>query len=72
MGAAKLEAALTRCAWQTGVVVLTAGTRQVRFYGADGLLVGSVGGAGEGPGELGSPAWVGRLRGGSIAVWSRE
>lgn len=51
------------------IVVASAGTRQVRFHGADGRLLRSVGRAGEGPGEFRAPFWLGRMRGDSIAVW---
>lgn len=51
------------------IVVASAGTQQVRFYGADGALLRAVGRAGEGPGEFRTPFWLGRLRGDSVAVW---
>jgi hypothetical protein len=51
------------------IVVASAGTQQVRFYGADGRLLRAAGRAGEGPGEFGAPFWLGRLRGDSVAVW---
>ncbi|HEX6036449.1 hypothetical protein [Longimicrobium sp.] len=52
-----------------GIVVASAGTQQVRFYGTDGTLLRAVGRAGEGPGEFRAPFWLGRLRGDSVAVW---
>jgi hypothetical protein len=51
------------------IVVASAGTQQIRFYGADGRLLRAVGRAGEGPGEFGAPFWLGRLPGDSVAVW---
>jgi hypothetical protein len=51
------------------IVVASAGTQQLRIYGADGRLLRAVGRAGEGPGEFRAPFWLGRLRGDSIAAW---
>jgi hypothetical protein len=51
------------------IVVASAGTRQVRIYGADGRLLREMGRAGEGPGEFRAPFWLDRLRGDSIAAW---
>lgn len=51
------------------IVIASAGTQQIRFYGTDGRLLRAVGRAGEGPGEFGTPFWLGRLRGDSVAVW---
>jgi hypothetical protein len=51
------------------IVVASAGTQQLRIYGADGRLLHSVGRSGEGPGEFRAPFWLGRLRGDSIVAW---
>jgi hypothetical protein len=51
------------------IVVASAGTHEIRIYGADGRLLRVVGRAGEGPGEFRAPFWLGRLGGDSIAVW---
>lgn len=51
------------------IVVASAGTQQVRIYGADGRLLRVVGRAGKGPGEFGAPFWLGRMPGDSIAAW---
>jgi hypothetical protein len=51
------------------IVVASAGTQQIRIYGADGRMLRVVGRAGEGPGEFRAPFWLGRLRGDSIAAW---
>jgi len=52
-----------------GVAVLNAGTREVRLYGPDGRYLGSMGGQGDGPGELNNPASLHRWAGDSLAVW---
>lgn len=60
-----------RDGWWNGtrVVLLNAGTAEVRFYNRNGELARSVGGRGEGPGEFRQPSWMGRFRGDSIAVF---
>ena len=51
-----------------GIVVLNAGTAEVRSYSPDGQFVRSVGHSGEGPQELSDPSWLWRLPGDSLWV----
>ena len=51
------------------LVVLNAGSSELRFFGRTGRHVKTVGGEGEGPGEFRSGYWLGRHRGDSIAVY---
>jgi len=51
------------------IAVLNNGSREVRFYDADGSFLGAVGGEGEGPGEFRSPWKVRRLAGDTLVVW---
>lgn len=43
------------------IVVLNAGSSEVRFFGADGTHLRSIGGNGAGPGEFQNPVWIRRL-----------
>ena len=51
------------------IVVVNAGTRQLRFYDLDGRHVRTVGRQGAGPGEFEDPGWMAPHRGDSIAVY---
>ncbi|MGD2124007.1 MAG: hypothetical protein PVJ76_19810, partial [Gemmatimonadota bacterium] len=51
------------------VVVLNGGSREVRFYGADGALLIRQGRTGEGPGEYRQLSAVWSLPGDSVVVW---
>jgi hypothetical protein len=51
------------------VVVASAGTHELRFYGTKGGAVNVRGRAGQGPGEFQSLMWVGGLPGDSVAAW---
>jgi len=51
------------------IVVLNAGTHQLRYYDSDGLFLNAVGGRGEGPGEFRSPAGLRRAEDGGLQVW---
>ncbi len=54
------------------LVVLNAGTQQIRLYTADGTYLDSWGGPGEGPGEFMDPSALAAWPGDSIAVWDRQ
>lgn len=51
------------------IVVLNAGTSQLRLYGVDGSHVSSSGRQGSGPGEFESPTQLVRLSGDTLLVW---
>ena len=51
------------------IVVLNAGTQQLRYYDSDGLFLSAVGRRGEGPGEFQSPAGLRRTEDGGLQVW---
>lgn len=51
------------------IVVLNAGSAEVRWYDAEGRFEKSQGSAGEGPGEYGAPERLFVYRGDSLAVW---
>ena len=53
------------------LVVANNGSRELRFYGADGHFLRSVGGAGDGPGEFRNlfSHWI--MAGDTIVVWDR-
>jgi hypothetical protein len=51
------------------IAIASAGSHDLRIHAADGRLLRRVGREGEGPGEFGSPFWVGTLRGDSLGVW---
>jgi len=50
-------------------VMINSGTQELRFYGADGLFLGSTGAEGEGPGEFRSLGFLWRSRGDSLVVY---
>lgn len=50
------------------LILVNAGTRELRIYGRDGTLLRSVGGQGDGPGEYRMIAWVRPWHGDSLAV----
>lgn len=54
------------------VVLLNAGTREIRFYGPDGRFLRRAGRAGGGPGEFGNPQGMARMSDDSIIVWDRS
>ena len=54
------------------VAVLDRGSKEVRAYGLDGVLLWKVGGEGEGPGEFRFPTWMGGLRDGHFMVWDPD
>lgn len=54
------------------IVVASAGTSELRIYGADGRYLQSLGRKGAGPGEFRRLFWAGRLRGDSIGAWDAE
>ena len=51
------------------LVVLNAGSQQLRYYDSAGRFLGAVGGRGEGPGEFRSPAGLRRTEDGGLQVW---
>lgn len=51
------------------LVVANAGTSELRFYGADGRLLRSAGGAGDGPGEFRDVGHHWLLAGDTVVVW---
>jgi hypothetical protein len=51
------------------VVVLDGGSREIRFFDADGVFLVAVGGEGEGPGEFRTPTRLRRTLGDSIQIW---
>jgi hypothetical protein len=53
------------------LVVANSGARELRFYGADGHFLRSVGARGEGPGEFGdiNGQWI--MAGDTVVVWDR-
>lgn len=54
------------------VVILNGGVRELRFYGADGVLTGRQGRTGDGPGEYRQPSDLWTLPGDSVVVWDRR
>lgn len=53
-----------------GSVVIADGTsREVRFFGADGGHLRTVGGQGSGPGEFNFLTWLGRMRGDTVLAY---
>jgi hypothetical protein len=55
-----------------GTAVLNGGSREVRFYGPDGVLRGRQGRTGEGPGEYRQPAGLWTLPGDTLVVWDER
>lgn len=53
------------------IVVLNAGSHELRIYDADGRILGAVGREGEGPGEFRSPVRLYRLGRDSVMVYDR-
>jgi len=51
------------------IVVLNAGSQQLRFYDSAGRFLDAVGGPGEGPGEFRNPAGLRRTADGGLQVW---
>lgn len=51
------------------IVVLNAGSQELRYFDPDGRFLGAVGGRGEGPGEFQSPAGLRRDADGGLQVW---
>jgi hypothetical protein len=51
------------------MVVASAGTGELRIYGADGRYLQTIGRKGDGPGEFRRLFWAGRMPGDSIAAW---
>ncbi|MFH1766106.1 MAG: 6-bladed beta-propeller [Gemmatimonadota bacterium] len=51
------------------IVVLNAGSQELRYFDPDGRFLGAVGGQGEGPGEFQSPAGLRRGADGGLQVW---
>ncbi|HEX2202246.1 MAG TPA: hypothetical protein VHG91_03055 [Longimicrobium sp.] len=51
------------------IAVANAGTHEVRFYGRDGRFAAAYGRQGRGPGEFETLAWLGALRGDTVAAW---
>ena len=51
------------------IVVLNAGSQELRYYNAAGRFLGAVGRQGEGPGEFQSPAGLRRSDAGGLQVW---
>lgn len=54
------------------IVVASAGTGELRIYGADGGHQRTIGRKGGGPGEFARLFWAGRWRGDSIAAWDAQ
>ncbi len=54
------------------MVVLNAGTRELRWYDAAGRHLMTAGGRGGGPGEFNSPGFMARLPGDSILAFDRQ
>lgn len=54
------------------VIVVDGGSAEVRRYDAGGRHLWSTGGRGEGPGEFGSPRYLGRRDDGAFLVWDRR
>lgn len=53
------------------IVVLNAGSHELRYYDQAGSFLKSVGREGEGPGEFRDPAGLRRTRDGGLRVWDR-
>jgi hypothetical protein len=51
------------------VVVADAGSHSILWFGTDGVRTAAAGGAGDGPGEFRSIAWIGKARADSIYAW---
>jgi hypothetical protein len=51
------------------IVVLDGGSRQLRFFDSTGVVLGTVGMEGEGPGEFRNPTRLRRTFGDSLQVW---
>lgn len=51
------------------IVVVNAGSNDLRIFGPDGQHLRTIGREGDGPGEFRSLFWAGRLRGDSIVAW---
>ncbi len=53
------------------LVVLNAGSQELRYFDSDGRFLQSVGGRGEGPGEFESPVSLRKTQDGGLQVWDR-
>lgn len=54
------------------VVVLNAGSRELRYFDPGGRFLSSVGSRGEGPGEFEAPVSLRRTAEGDVQVWDRD
>jgi hypothetical protein len=54
------------------IAVLDGGSRELRFYGTDGILAGRQGRTGDGPGEYRNPAGLWTLPGDTVVVWDQR
>jgi hypothetical protein len=55
-----------------GIVVASAGSRDLRWFDAAGRHIGTAGRAGDGPGEFRAPGWIGPTAGDTVQVWDRQ
>jgi len=55
-----------------GIVLANGGGNELRFFGADGAFLRSVGGEGQGPGEFDALVWVGVMRGDTVLAYDQS